>query len=273
MSGQPVLELSGEVTPVRRLVGDLVRNLDLLPMMAMQDYKARYRSAALGIAWSVFLPLIQAGVLAVVFSFVVKIETEQPYVVFILSGTTAWSFFNGSLASGSTSIVDQSGIASKLYFPRLILPAVPATANAFSFAISTAVALVVTLAYGLIPGPHLLLLPVAMLVLALLAYFAAASLAVLHVYSRDVRYIVQAGIPILFYATPVIYPPSLVGDYRWLLDLNPATGAVLFFRWTLFGEVEGLGRSLLATFAWLVVLGAVTLRVYRRHERTAVDRL
>ncbi len=245
-------------------------------MLATKDYKSRYRSAALGIAWSVFLPLIQAAVLTVVFSLVLQLDADPyPYPAFVLAGTTAWSYFNQSLTAGSTTIVDQSGIAGKLYFPRMILPAVPAMGNGISLGISVLIATVVSLALGVRPGWHLLALPLAVAVVFLLAFLAAASLTVLHVYSRDVRYLVAAGVPILFYVTPVIYKPELADAHglRWVLDLNPVTGAVLLFRWCLLGDIPGLGRSLISTIAWIVVLAVVALAVYQRHERTAVDRL
>lgn len=269
----PVLELTGEAVPVRVLLRDLRRRWRLLPMLARKDYRSRYRSASLGLAWSVFLPLLQGAVLAVVFTRFVRIPTEEPYPVFILAGITTWSYFSQSLSAASTAIVDRGAVAGKLYFPRMILPGVPVLANSVGFAISMAVVVVLLPVFDVGITPRLLLLPLAMALTAVLAYALGALASVGHVYFRDIRYIVSAGVLVLFYATPVIYPPELAGHLRWALDLNPATGMIGLIRWCIFGEVAGLGRSLLSTAVWLLVLTAGVLLAFRRHERIAVDRL
>jgi lipopolysaccharide transport system permease protein len=273
-----VLELTGEVTPTRVLLRDLWRDRDLLPLLARKDFKGRYRSASLGLAWSVFLPLLQAAVLTAVFTLVARFETDQPYALFILAGVTTWSYYSQSLLTGSTAIVDTSAIAGRLYFPRLLLPAIAVAGNLITFVIATGVTLVAMVVFALTGadvgfGWTLLLLPVAIVLPGVLAYAAAANLAVLHVYFRDVRHIVSASITAMFFGTPIIYPPDLAGQWRWVLDLNPATGMVLFVRWTLFGEADGLGRSLAFTLLWVVVLLACAVVVYRRQERIAIDRL
>src|SRR5436305_10109124 len=121
---KPVLELTGETTPLPVLLGDLWSRRSLLPMLAAKDFHSRYRSASLGVLWSVFLPLLQGAVLAAVFTKIVKIHTPYSYPVFVLSGMVTWSYFTQSLSASSTSIVDGAAIAGKVYFPRLLLPAV-----------------------------------------------------------------------------------------------------------------------------------------------------
>src|SRR5487761_2591048 len=199
VSASAVLELSGESTPVSDLLRGVARSWRLLPMLAKQDYMARYRSAALGLLWSVFLPLLQGAVLAVVFTHVVRVRTDTPsYAVFVLAGMTAWAYLSTSWSLGSTSIVDSSAIASRVYFPRLLLPAVAPTANLIGY----------------------------VLVIAL-----NAVCALLHVYFRDVRYLVSALLLVLFYATPVIYPLSFThGILRAVVLVNPGTGVVQLTR-------------------------------------------
>lgn len=268
-----VLELTGEAVPVRVLLRDLARRWRLLPMLARKDYRGRYRSASMGLAWSVFLPMLQGAVLAVVFTQFVRIPTDQPYPVFVLAGITTWSYFSQSLASAATAIVDSGGIAGKLYFPRMILPAVPILSNAVGYAISMGVVVTLLPIFDAGLPLTLLALPAAMLLAGTLAYALGALASVGHVYFRDIRYIVSAGVMVLFYATPVIYPPELAGQYRWVLDLNPATGMIGLIRWSVFGEMPGLARSLASTAAWIAVLLVGVLLAFRRHERVAVDRL
>lgn len=272
-SPAPVLELTGEATPVRRLLGDLWRNRDLLPMLAAKDFHARYRSASLGVLWSVLLPLLQGALLAVVFSVVVRIRTDEPYAAFVIAGMVTWSYFSASLSAGSTAIVDGGAIAGKVYFPRLVLPAVPAAANLPAFCTSVAVALGVAVVQGERPSPTWLLLPAAVALTVALVATAAGLLALAHVYSRDVRFLVQAALLMGLYATPVIYPLDRAGRLEALLLANPMTGAVQLVRWAVFGDAHLVGPAVAVTCAWVVVLAAGCLLAYRRHERIAVDRL
>jgi ABC-type polysaccharide/polyol phosphate export permease len=270
-----VLELSGESTPVKDLLGGVARSWRLLPMLAKQDYVARYRSAMLGLLWSVFLPLLQGAVLAIVFTHVVRIHSDAPsYPVFVLAGMTAWAYLSTSWSLGSTSIVDSSAIASRVYFPRLLLPAVAPTANLIGYGIGSGVVLILMAATGVSFRVTLLLLPVAMLLGYVLVTVLNAVCALLHVYFRDVRYLVSALLLVLFYATPVIYPLSFThGVLRALVLLNPGTGVIQLTRFAVYGNAEGIGRALLSTAAWVVVLASTALLAYRRHERVAVDRL
>jgi ABC-type polysaccharide/polyol phosphate export permease len=273
-TGRHVLDLSGERTPVRRLLGDAVRQRDLLPMLARQDFRGRYRSASLGVLWSVFVPLLQGAVLAVVFTRIVRIPTDVPYPVFVIIGMVTWTYLRDSLQVASTSIVDNGGLAGKVYFPRLILPAVAALANGVAFVISLGVALALLPLFGVPLRASLFALPLAMLLAAALAFAAGANLAVAHVYARDTRYIVTATMLVAFYAAPVIYPLELAGPFRPVLLANPATGVLQLMRWCLLGEASGgLAAPLASTLAWTIGLLLLALAVYSRHERTAVDRL
>ena len=273
MTGAPVLELDGRPTPVRVLLGDLFRARGLLTMLARQDFAARYRSAVLGLAWTVLLPLLQGGVLALVFTRVVKVSTPVPYVGFVLVGMASWAYLSGALSAASTSIVDGGALATKIYFPRLVLPSVAPTSGLVGYAISLAVA--VLIAVGLAGEVHaqLLLLPLAMVLAFLLVTVVSALAALLHVWFRDVRYVVTALLLVAFYGTPVIYPLSLAKGLRPLVVANPATGVIELTRWCVFGRADSLLPAVAVTLAWTLVLGAVTIAAYSRHERTACDRL
>ena len=265
MTAAPVLELDGRPTPVRVLIGDLLRARGLLLVLARQDFAARYRSAVLGVGWTVFLPLLQGAVLALVFSRVVKVHAGEPYAGFVLVGMATWGYLNSALTSGSTSI--------KVYFPRLVLPAVATASGLVGFALSMLVGVVVALAQtGRVPW-QLVLLP-AVMALAFVLVTALASLAaLLHVWFRDVRYVVTALLLVAFYATPVIYPLSLTGSLRPFVLANPATGLLQATRWCVFGRADSVGVAVLVTLAWSAALVAGAVLAYCRHERTACDRL
>jgi lipopolysaccharide transport system permease protein len=255
------------------LVADLVRARGLLTMLARQDYTARYRSAVLGLAWTVFLPLLQGAVLALVFTRVVKVSTPEPYAGFVLVGMATWAYLNGSLSAAATSIVDGGALATKVYFPRLLLPAIAPTSGLVGYAISMAVA--VAIGVGLAGEAHwqLLLLPLAMALAFVLIAVVSALAALLHVWFRDVRYVVTALLLVAFYATPVIYPLALAKGLRPLVIANPATGLLELTRWCVFGRADSLLPSLAVTLGCTAVLAVATLLAYSRLERTACDRL
>lgn len=270
-----VLELTGEATPVPTLLADLWRHRGLLPMLAAKDFHARYRSATLGVLWSVLLPLLQGAVFAVVFTKVVGVPVSPgvSYPIFVISGMVLWSFLTQSLSAGSTAIVDGGAIAGKVYFPRSILPAVPVLANTISLAIAQTTVLVLMPVFDVPFRSTLLLLPVAMALTALVATLLAEPLSLLHVYFRDVRYVVQAGLMVALYASPVIYPLDAAKGLRPLLLANPVSGPLQLARFAIFGEADALATSLAVTAAWSVVLAAAALAAFRRHERIAMDRL
>jgi ABC-type polysaccharide/polyol phosphate export permease len=272
----PVLELTGESTPIRVLLRDLVRQRHLVPMLASKDFHARYRSATFGVLWSVLLPLLQGAVLAVVFTRVVRIPISggDSYPIFVIAGTVSWSYFQMALTAGSTSIVDQGGIAGKVYFPRLVLPAVSAASSLIGFGISMGVTLLLMFVFGASFHITLPLLIPALVLEALLVILLSAPLALAHVYFRDVRYIVQAALLVVFYAAPVIYPLDRPhGALRAIVILNPMTGVIQLVRYAIFGHALDLGLSLLWTGTVVVLLVVLTLLAYRRFERVACDRL
>jgi ABC-type polysaccharide/polyol phosphate export permease len=275
-----VLELTGSRTPVRALLVDLWRHRDLLAMLARQDYRSRYRSASLGLLWSVFLPLLQGLVIAIVFGRLIGGGQAKVYIPYVVTGVTSFGYLSQSLTAASTSIVDQGAIAGRIYFPRLVLPTIAPSANLPGLLISLLIAEAVVLSTG--AGVHLTLLltPVAVLLAWLLVTVAGALLTMLHVYSRDVRYIVQAGLLILFYATPIIYFLEGPGSVRALphsllpfVLANPATGVVQLVRLALTGEAAYVGPAVAITAGWVVLLAAVVSAVYSRLERVACDRL
>lgn len=273
MTHAPVLELDGSSTPVRVLLGDLYRARGLLTMLARQDYAARYRSAVLGLAWTVFLPLLQGVVLALVFTRVVRVSTPEPYAGFVLVGMATWAYLSSSLSAASTAIVDGGNLATKIYFPRLVLPSVAPTSGLISYAISMVIAVGVGLVLAKDVHPQLVLLPVAMALAFMLITTLCALASLLHVWFRDVRYGISAVLLVAFYGTPVIYPLALTKGLRPFVLANPATGVIEMTRWCVFGRADSLLASLAVTVGWVVVLGVTTVLAYSRFERTACDLL
>ncbi len=268
-------ELRGAPTTVRRLLRDLWGARDLLATLARKDFFVRFRRTSFGLLWAVGLPLVQATVLAIVFTKIVRIETGGNYGIYVFSGMLPWTFLSGTVTTGSTSIVDGAQLATKIYFPRAVLPLVTLGANLYGFLPGGAVLLLGTVAIGEGLGPDVVLLVPATLLMVAFVASLTLLLAGLHVYFRDLRFIVQATTLAWFYGTPVIYPlDEATGLLRTVLLANPATGMVTLFRAAVSDTgTSGLGTALVATVGWTAVLGTVALVLHARRDRVFVDLL
>jgi lipopolysaccharide transport system permease protein len=268
-------DLTGAPTTVRRLLVDVWRARDLLRALARKDFFVRFRRTAFGLLWAVGLPLVQAAVLAVVFTKVVRIDTGSNYGIYVFSGMLPWTFLSGTVTTGATSIVDGADLATKIYFPRAILPLVTLGANLYGFVPGVAVLLVGAALIGEGLGPDVvLLLPATALMVAFVAALTLL-LAGLHVYFRDLRFIVQATTLAWFYGTPVIYPlDEATGLLRTILLLNPATGMVTLFRAAVSDTgTSGVGPALVATVAWTLALAVAAIVLHARRDRVFIDLL
>lgn len=268
-------ELDGSSTTMRHLIVDVWRARDLLATLARKDFFVRYRRTSFGLLWAVGLPLIQAAVLAVVFTRIVRIETGGNYGIYVFSGMLPWTFLSGTVNVGATSIVDGSALATKIYFPRAVLPLVTLGANLYGFLPGVAVLLIgaATIGEG-INRDAVLLVPATIL---MVLFVAALTLLLggLHVYFRDLRFMIQATLLAWFYATPVIYPlDEAVGTLRTILLINPATGMVTLFRAAVSDTgTTGLGTALVSTVVWTVCLAILALVLHARRDRVFVDLL
>lgn len=268
-------ELHGETTPIPQLLGNIWRSRSLIRLLARRDFYVRFRRPSFGLSWAIVVPLMQAIVLAVVFSVVIKVRTPIPIVVFVLSGVLPWTFFASGLSSSSLSIAGGSGMASKVYFPRAVLPIVSIGSNLYGFIPGLGILVIAAVAWRVPLGPHtLMLFPAVGLLVVLTAAFGLVFAAI-HVYFRDVGFMIQASLTAWFYASAVIFPISLVpeGILRTIVLINPATGAIQFFRAAMGAPQEGWVFAVIATVVWSIVLLAIALLLYRRFDRVFVDRL
>lgn len=271
--GRTGFELQGEVSSLRSLLRDVWRDRGLLTLLARKDFYVRYRRASFGLLWAVALPLFQAVVLAYVLNRFVAFPKIAHYRVFVFSAMLAWSFFTGTLASSATAIVDGADLSTKIYFPRALLPLVAVGANLFGLVLGCGVLVVVTAISGAPLEARLLLLVPAVAVAAVFTAALSLVLSALHVYFRDIRYLVQATVLALFYLTPVIYPLDVTPDLERWLPFNPMTGVVEMFRAATVGGDPGWVLAVGLTLVWTAVLLVVAALLYRRYDRVLVDLL
>jgi lipopolysaccharide transport system permease protein len=269
-----VLDLTGERTPIRALVDDAIRRRHLLPMLASRDFRARYRSSTLGIAWAVLLPIFQGTILAVVFTHFVRIQTTTNYAAFVMTGMMVWSYLTATVQLSATSIIDQSDIAGRVYFPRIFLSGMAVLANAPALFIGLVVVIPIADLLGVAPTWRLIVMPLGVLLAVAISYTVGAPLALLNVYFRDVRYFIVAVLQALMYLSPVIYPLSRLHHHRDLLAINPAVGPIEVVRWSFNANSnDPILTPVISTLAWIVVLSVVTVLAYSKFERLACDRL
>jgi ABC-type polysaccharide/polyol phosphate export permease len=269
----PVLDVGPGPRTHRDWFGDLWDHREVLLALARKDFQTRYKRASFGVLWAVAVPLIQGSVMALVFSKVVKIGSGQHFAAYVISGILAWSYFSATLSASTTSVVDGSSLADKVWFPRAILPIVPALANCVGLAISYAVLMVLIPVLHVGYHPRLLLILPAMGLMVLLCIGFGLVLSALFVYFRDVRFLVQASLLVWLYVTPIVYQKSLLGDKAGWVDFNPMTGVVTLFHMAVIGNQPDWQRPVIVTLVFTVVMLAIGVEAHRRHDRLFVDKL
>ncbi|MDP1821175.1 MAG: ABC transporter permease [Acidimicrobiales bacterium] len=268
----PVLAVLPCADPWRAWVADVAAHAPVLDVLARKDFQTRYKRASLGVLWVVALPLLQAVVLAFVFSRVARFDTSGSYTVFVMGGMFTWSYLSSTVQSATTAVVDGASLADKVWFPRVVLVLVPVVANVVGLLVSFAVLTITVPIVGDWTGWRMLLLAPAALLLVALTLGLSLVLSALHVYFRDTRFIVQAALLVTLYLTPVIYPAELLGRWEGWLDLNPATGVVELVHTATTGS-DAPGRSLVVSLVAAVALLAGGAAVHRQRDRLFIDQL
>lgn len=240
---------------------DLWKYRELLYFLVWRDLKARYKQTFFGVAWAIFQPLLATLVFTVVFSLVVKISTgDIPYPVFSYTALLPWTYFSRSLERAANSLVDSSQLLTKVYFPRLLIPTGAVVSGLVDMAFAFVVLVGLIFYYGIRPTGAIWTLPLFVLLAFIAAFGVGLWLAALNVYYRDVKYITPFIIQVWMYATPVIYPLSMVPDrFRFLYGLNPMVGVVEGFRWALLGtgNAPGTAVGISALIASLILLSGL----------------
>lgn len=266
-------DLTAKPLPARFIVRDVWRSRSLIATLARKDFFVRYRRTSFGLLWAVALPLLQATILTIVFGKILKSRAED-YGVYVFSGMVPWSFFSATLGTGATAIVDNTTLANRIYFPRAVLPLISVVSSLYSVAITLVILVGMCIGFGVHLGPEVLLLLPGVLLVAVLAGSFSLVLAALHVYFRDIRFMVSAALTVWLYITPVIFQvEQLPGFLRPFIRINPMTGVVELFRFATVGTHEGWMTSLAITGVWVVALVTIALQLHRRFDRLFADRI
>ena len=253
-------------------LGELWAYRELLFFLVWRDVKVRYKQTALGVAWAVLQPLLTMFVFSLFFGRLARMASDGlPYPVFNLAGLVPWTFFAFGVNEAATSVVGSRQLITKVYFPRLAIPLATVLAGLVDFAIAFLLLLGVMAWYGIVPGLEALVV----IPLVLLAFVTALGvglwLAALNVQYRDVRYVLPFLTQLWLFATPIVYPSSLVpAAWRPVYGLNPMVGVVDGFRWALLGSAPP-GPILAVSTCAALALALGGIFYFRRMERAFAD--
>jgi lipopolysaccharide transport system permease protein len=268
----PVISIGATPPPLTERLRELWRYRELLFFLAWRDIKVRYRQTVLGILWAMLQPLLMMLLFTVVFGRLGRMPSEGvPYALFAYVGLLPWTFFSHAVTEGGNSLITYPDLVTKVYLPRLLVPGAAIAAALVDFAIGFVLLVGLLVWYGVAPTFALLLLPVLVALTAVLAFAVGSWMAALNVRYRDVRYALPFAIQLWLFATPVIYPSTLVPD-RWrpLLLANPLTGIIDGFRTALLGRpLDGTGLLVSALLTALAVV--LSLRYFRAVEQDFAD--
>jgi lipopolysaccharide transport system permease protein len=256
-------------------IRDVWLNRDIAWTLALREIQIRYKQSLIGIAWAVMQPLVMTLIFTLIFGLLVKIPTDGvPYPVFVLSGLLFWQYFSKVVSDSSGSLVKNEGIITKVFFPRLLLPLVPALSAAVDLGIALVILLLLMLVYGVKPTPYVILLPLVLLFTGLLGYGIGLMLSPINAIYRDIGIALPFFVQIGMYLTPVIYPVSFVPDsYKWLFVFNPVATLLDTARATLLGSAFPSLMAFSILCLWTVFIFVLGFRIFRKLEPAIVDRI
>lgn len=253
---------------------DIWRYRELFFFLAWRDILVRYKQTVIGIAWSVIRPLATMLVFTVVFGKLAKLPSNGvPYPVMIYAALLPWQFFANALSESSNSLIDNANLLSKVYFPRLIVPAGAVIVSLVDFMISCVILTGIMAWYRFVPDIRILLLPAFLLMAFLAAFGAGLWFSALNVKYRDFRYVVPFLVQFGLYISPVGFSSFIVPEqWHFFYFLNPMVGVIDGFRWAILGDafpVNWAGFGISALLVLLVLVGG--LIYFRRMERSFAD--
>ncbi len=245
---------------------------ELLYFLTWRDVKVRYKQTLLGATWAIIQPLFTMIIFSLLFGRLAGIKSDDiPYPVFAYAGLLPWTFFSNAVTASGNSLVGSSTLITKIYFPRIIIPSAAVGAGLVDFALSFLVLIPLMFYYGVSLTAHLLFLPLMVILITFLALAVGMWMSALNVKYRDIRYALPFLIQLWMFASPIIYPESMVrGKLKILLTLNPLTGIIENFRSALVGR-QMKWSSLAISAAITLVVFVCSAYTFRRMERKFAD--
>ena len=246
---------------------------ELLYFLTKRDIKVRYKQTVLGGLWAIIQPFFTMVVFSLFFGRLAKMPSDGiPYPIFVYAGLLPWTYFANALSTSGNSLVGSQNLITKVYFPRLIIPASAALAGLLDFFVAMSILVALMIWYQYLPGFGILLFPFLIGLTFLCSVGVGMWLSALNVQYRDIRYVIPFLIQLWMFVSPVIYPVSMVTEkYRWLLALNPMGGVINAYRASLLGHKPIEWQYLTISSVIIVIIFISGLYYFRRMEKTFAD--
>lgn len=264
--------IKSEAAGVQLNLGELWNFRELLYFLTLRDIKVRYKQTLMGVAWVIVQPLLTVLIFTLVFNRFVRLDTGAlPYPLFALSGLLLWLFFANAVTNSTHSLVSNANLITKVYFPRMFIPAASVGAGLVDLSVAFLLLVLLFFYYGVALTLQIVLLPVFVFMMAMLALGVGLFAAAVTVKYRDLRHALPFIIQLWMFASPVIYPPSVVPQkWKWLVIINPVAGIIEGFRAAITGQAFDWTHISIALVITLVVLVSAVY-VFRRFEDTFAD--
>ncbi len=252
---------------------ELVEYRDLFYFLVARDVKVRYKQTVLGGLWAIIQPLFLMVIFTLFFGYLAKVPSDGvPYPIFNYTAMVAWSYFASAITFSSNSLVQETALISKVYFPRMIVPLAPIIAFLLDFAVSLIILIGMMFYYRVYPTIMVLFLPLLLLLMMLTASGVGMFLAAVNAKYRDVRYTISFLVQFWMFASPVVYPASIIpAKYHLIYAINPMAGVIEGFRSALLGTVAFPTDMLLVSTMVSVILLIFGALYFRRTERYFAD--
>ena len=255
---------------------DLWRFRELFYILSWRDIKVRYKQTVIGAAWAIIRPLLTMVVFTFVFSKVAKLPSEgsAPYALMVFAGLLPWQFFSSSLTEASNSLIGNTNLITKVYFPRLIIPASAVITSFVDFAISFGLLVVMMIGYQYAPSWQIVFLPLFLLLAFMTSFGVSLYLTALNVKYRDFRYIIPFIVQFGLYVSPVGFSSTIVPDqWRFLYACNPMVSVIDGFRWCILGEANLQWDMLAISIGVTALFLVIGIRYFRKTERSFADNI
>ncbi len=255
---------------------DLWAYRELFFFLSWRDILVRYKQTVIGIAWSIIRPILTMIVFTIIFGKIAKLPSDNvPYPILVFVALLPWQFFANALQSSGGSLVSNAGMISKVYFPRMIVPASSIIVAFIDFSISFIILIILMFWYRFVPGWKVVTIPLFLILAILLSLGVGFLISSLNVKYRDFQYIVPFMIQFGLYVSPVGFSSDVIPQkWRVIYSLNPMVGIIDGFRWAFFGtQTNYLLLSIIFSVVIITILLFIGVWYFRKTERTFVDRI
>jgi len=260
----------------RQYLIDLWKYRELFYFLSWRDILVRYKQTVIGVAWSIIRPILTMVVFTIIFGKIAKLPSDNvPYPILVFVALLPWQFFANALQSSSNSLVSNAGMISKVYFPRMIVPASSIIVAFIDFLISFIILIILMFWYKFVPDWKVVTIPLFLILAILLTLGAGFLISSLNVKYRDFQYIVPFIVQLGLYISPVGFSSDIIPQkWKIIYSLNPMVGIIDGFRWAFFGTQSNyLMLSIVFSIVIIILILFIGIRYFRKTERTFADRI